>query len=132
MFGILLYFFSDRLQLFLDVTTFSVVSGAAFLGGIVSLLSRLEAFAALRLYNPNLVFLTAFFKPFIGVALTTVVYTLFDLGLIQFSGFDQDGTQADKQYLLVWIIGFICGFSERFARDIVGEVETRLRPTKSR
>lgn len=129
-YAILFFLFSERLQNFFDVATFSVLSGAAFLGGIVSLLSRLEEFAALRLYNPNLIFLTAYFKPFIGVALTIVVYAVFDLGLIQISGFNTNGAAADKQFLLVWVIGFVCGFSERFTRDIVGHVETKMLPSE--
>ncbi len=129
-YAILIFLFSEHLQNYFDVATFSVLSGAAFLGGIVSLLSRLEEFAALRLYNPNLIFLTAYFKPFIGVALTIVVYAIFDLGLIQISGFNTDGAAADKQFLLVWVIGFLCGFSERFTRDIVGHVETKMLPSE--
>lgn len=127
-YGILIFFFGDRLENYFSVTTVIVLTGAAFLGGVVSLLSRLEEFAALRLYNPNLIFFTAFFKPFIGVALTLFVYSIFDLGLIKVSGFNTDGVEADKQYLLVWVIGFLCGFSERFTRDIVGRVETRIVP----
>ena len=129
-YAILIFLFSEHLQNYFDVATFSVLSGAAFLGGIVSLLSRLEEFAALRLYNPNLIFLTAYFKSFIGVALTIVVYAIFDLGLIQISGFNTDGAAADKQFLLVWVIGFLCGFSERFTRDIVGHVETKMLPSE--
>ncbi len=125
-YGVLIFFFSEQLQNYFDVAIFSVLSGAAFLGGIVSLLSRLEEFAALRLYNPNLIFLTAYLKPFIGVALTIVVYAIFDLGLIQISGLNTNDASADKQFLLVWVIGFVCGFSERLTRDIVGHVETRL------
>lgn len=131
-YGLLVYFFSDRLEAYVNFTTISILTGAAFLGGIVSLLSRLEAFAALRLYNPNLIFFTAFFKPFIGVVLTLFVYSIIDVGLIQIPGLNTNGAEADKQYLLVWVIGFICGFSERFTRDIVGHVETRIVPTDSK
>ncbi len=127
------------LQKHFDMSTVNILVGGAFVGGVVSILSRLEQFGTLQLYNPNLVFLTAFWKPLLGVMLSLFAYCIFASDFIQISGFDFLAPTAEnavdeqaillahqKHYLIIWALGFICGFSERFTRDLVRGVENKL------
>ena len=145
--------FETGLSRHFNLPTLNILVGGAFVGGIVSILSRLDKFGTLRLYNPNLVFLTAFWKPMIGVALSMFTYSIFASDFIQISGFDfntapptevnasaatPSGSSAlpnqnahHKHYLIVWALGFLCGFSERFTRDLVRGVENKVIPGSS-
>ena len=148
--------FETGLSKHFNMPTLNILVGGAFVGGIVSILSRLDKFGTLRLYNPNLVFLTAFWKPMIGVALSMFTYSIFASEFIQISGFEFDTTppieastsastsgtdglsnnhpeqsKHHKHYLIVWALGFLCGFSERFTRDLVRGVENKIMPGAS-
>lgn len=128
----------DWLNRYFHMPTLTVLMAASFIGGVVSLLSRLDHFASLRFYNPNLVFASAFFKPLIGVALSIFVYTLLMSDILPIAGLElikldnahnfplmePDKLKSYKYYLLIWCLGFISGFSERLANDFVKGTET--------
>jgi len=112
--------------LFLSLTT------AAVAGGIISLLTRIRTFADLPVFNPLLIFSTAFFKPVIAIAFAFLIYSVLNSGLIGVAGFDRimDWTDQNRTAALsvIWVIGFLSGFSERFVNDFVGSVEGRFSP----
>ncbi len=123
-----------------DMSTLNILLAASFVGGVVSLLSRLEQFASLRLYNPNLVLLNSFCKPLIGVALSMFVYAMFMSEILPIAVPDvlKHGTsvgsepRTESYYLLIWAIGFLSGFSERLAHDIIRSAEDLISPKKGK
>lgn len=114
---------------------FISLTSAAMIGGVISILSRLRDFADLPVFNPLLVFCTAFFKPFIAMAFAYLIFSILNSGLIGIAGFDQVVEGFDKNTTaamsVIWVIGFFSGFSERFVKDFVGSMEDRLSPASA-
>lgn len=101
-----------------------ILMGASFVGSIISILNRLDFFASLTVYDPFLVFVTTATKPVIAVAFGVVVFALLNTGF--FSSEISLGSSG-KSYLAL-ALGFFCGFSERFAKDIVARAENQFAP----
>jgi hypothetical protein len=101
----------------------SAVAGAAFLGGLVSILSRLTAFSRLGDFDHVFLFLNALFKPFIGVIFGLFAYAFWQSGLLPL---DKAVLQPDLVPYQLWTISFIAGFSERFANDLISRGEGML------
>jgi hypothetical protein len=97
----------------------SAVTGAAFLGGLVSILTRLTAFSRLRDFDHVFLFLNALFKPFIGVIFGLFAYAFWRSGLLPL---DQ-ALVANTTVHQLWTISFVAGFSERFANDLISRGE---------
>jgi hypothetical protein len=100
-------FFGIQAQLFVIVA----VGGAV--GSIVSMMARIQDFAGLKGTDPSVLFFTGFFKPVIGASFALFIFALIQSGLIPVT--IKPGTE--KYFLLA--LSFICGFSERLARDVV-------------
>lgn len=115
-----------------DPYLFLTLTSAAVAGGVISLLTRIREFTDLAVFNPLLVFSTAFFKPVIAIAFAYLIYSVLNSELIGLAGFDKilDWTEQSRTAALsvVWVVGFFSGFSERFVNDFVGSVEGRLTP----
>jgi hypothetical protein len=103
----------DRIPLPLRLAAFS---GAV--GGIASLMVRMPDFARLRASSYAVLFSTGFFRPFIGMILATFVAAIFNSGLF---GVTIEG--GKKEIFFYLILGFICGFSEIVAKDILSKAE---------
>jgi len=95
---------------------------AAFVGGLVSLLSRVEEFANLYIFDPFLVFLNSFLKPLIGTVLAITIYAIVKSGLIHVNGLDLDDDGGYR--FIFWAFGFLAGFSERLTGDFIARAET--------
>jgi hypothetical protein len=93
---------------------------AAFAGGVVSVLTRLEQFEARRGVDPKLLFLNAISRPYIGAIMAMFVVAVQGLGL--FSIADTKPDAKNFAFFLI-VVGFLSGFSERFATDFIGNVE---------
>jgi hypothetical protein len=94
----------------------------AALGSLVSLFVRLDQFANVRVNDPFLTFCTGFFKPYIGIGFALFVFAVFKSGVIAVGG-----TRLDEiDPYTYWALGFLCGFSERFASDFVARAENQL------
>ena len=89
---------------------------AAFIGGIVSILTRMGDFTTDPTQTPLLVYIAVFRKPFLAATFVVLVFSVLSSGLISFHGVDLAGASAPY---LAWVVGFLCGFSERFAQDFV-------------
>lgn len=99
----------------------SAVAGAAFLGGLVSILSRLTSFSRLGDFDHVFLFFNALFKPFIGVIFGLFAYALWQSELLPLK---EAALQAELVQL--WTISFVAGFSERFANDLISRGEGML------
>jgi hypothetical protein len=98
---------------------------AAFVGAVVSVLARLRSMLELARVAPLLVYVTVATKPFVSVAFATFIYAVIGSGLISIPGISLDSPQAGY---LVWTIGFLSGFSERFVQDFVGQADRIVAP----
>lgn len=94
----------------------------AFVGGIVSIIMRLPSTTALQDQNVMIIFLTTFFKPWVAVIFGFVVFMIMRSGGVHL--INQD-VLANPHF---WgVIGFISGWSERFAPDIITRAAERVR-----
>ena len=96
-------------------------------GGSLSILTRIQKPIDLQKLNPISLFLNCLFKPLVGAVFAGIIYCMLETNL--FGGILKTGFVGDKEYLyilLVGVIGFISGFSERFAADAIGSVESTL------
>jgi hypothetical protein len=97
--------------------------GAAFLGGAVSILGRLQSFSKLRDFDPAFLFMNALFKPFLGVIFGLFAYAFWQSGFVPLD--PKLMAEALSPYQL-WVIGFLAGFSERFSKDLISRGESLL------
>jgi hypothetical protein len=99
---------------------------AAYLGGLVSVMSRLHGFARIGDFEHVFLFVNALARPLIGAISGIFAYAALASGFIPL---DQEliGTITPHQ---VWTIGFVAGFSERLAKDLVSRSEQMLASTK--
>jgi hypothetical protein len=105
---------------------------AAFIGSLVSLLSRVDEFANLYIFDPFLVFLNAFLKPLIGTAVALTIYAIFKSGVVQVSGITL-AVSGDGYRYIFWALGFLAGFSERLASDLIARAQTVVgRPSEKK
>ncbi len=96
---------------------------AAFIGGIVSILARIQDFLSDPTLSPLLIFISVIRKPFLAATIVVLVFSVLRAGMVSFQGVDLAGPSAPY---LAWTVGFLCGFSERFARDFVVSAGSRF------
>lgn len=116
------HWYFRRLMPLGDASTLAIAQ-AAFLGGVVSILSRLREFSKLREFDPVFLFLNALLKPILGVILGVFVYAFVKSGLFPL---DPELLGKGASVHLLWAIGFLSGFSERFTFDIIARGEGAL------
>lgn len=128
--GILLYlaipimsmFWSDLTSnnniLGVDVSLLIMVSLAGAIGSIVSIMVRLHEFSNKREVDPSVLFFTGFFKPVVGAAFAMFVLSVIKAGLIPV----KINPEVENYFYLA--LGFVSGFSERFAKDIASKTES--------
>jgi hypothetical protein len=102
-----------------DPTQGSAVASAAFLGGLVSILSRLKSFSRLGDFDHVFLFANALFKPFIGVIFGLFAYAFWLSGLLPLD----PKLITDVTVHQLWVVGFLAGFSERFTQDLISRGE---------
>lgn len=117
--------FEGRSLTYFPLNELTTVVIAALLGAMVSIMIRLRDLAEPDDFNPRMLLLSAFFKPYIGVIVAIFAYAALKSGIIS-SSFLTGATSKEMQNGIYWVISFICGFSERFAIGLVGNVEKRL------
>jgi hypothetical protein len=100
----------------LDIALVMLVGLSGAMGSIVSIMVRINTF---RKYigDPSILFFTGFFKPVIGMAFAIFVFAILKSGILPVT------VDTSKELYLFMALGFIAGFSERFARDIMGKAE---------
>jgi hypothetical protein len=102
-----------------DPVQSSAVASAAFLGGLVSILSRLKSFSRLGDFDHVFLFTNALFKPFIGVIFGLFAYAFWLSGLLPLDPKLIANVSAHQ----LWVVGFLAGFSERFTQDLISRGE---------
>jgi hypothetical protein len=120
---------------FMDGKGVLVIVSAAFLGGMVSIATRMREFSRIRDLDPFSMFWTAMLKPLIGVILSVFLFAMLAGGVISFGFLENDafgvanqsgsGGQSItvKTLYVLWVLGFLSGFSERFAWDFVDRAQ---------
>ena len=91
---------------------------ASFVGGLASLLSRIDDFSGVYIFDPFLVFLNSFLKPLIATVFAITIYALLKSGVVQIPNL-QLNVQSDGYRYVFWAFGFVAGFSERLAGDFI-------------
>lgn len=105
-----------------------VVASASFIGGVVSIATRLREFARLRDLDPTAMFWTAMLKPLIGVVLAFFLLAVLAANIVSFGFLDSAAlatpdTLEPRTLYVLWVLAFLCGFSERFAYDFVDRAQ---------
>lgn len=117
--------FENRSLTYFPLNELTTAVIAALLGAMVSIMVRLRDLAEPDDFNPRMLLLSASFKPFIGVIIAIFAYAALKSGIIS-SSFLTSASTDQMQNGIYWVVSFICGFSERFAIGLVGNVEKRL------
>lgn len=139
LFGFVAVIYSHlRAEIQLDPLVFAFMAFGAIGGAVTSVLTRLGDFAAMGRAKVELVFLNALVKPIVALLLSITVVALFASDAVNIAGFDiqvgkivPNTTDYLKQLSIFWSVGFLSGFSERFARDVVGRVDPQGGPPQS-
>jgi hypothetical protein len=121
---------------FMDERALLVIASAAFLGGVISIATRLGDFSRVRDIDPFAMFWTALLKPLIGVVLAIFILAVLASESINIAVVGKDPLGLENHYdkehwghirvhtfYVLWVIGFLAGFSERFAWDFVQRSE---------
>jgi hypothetical protein len=101
-----------------------IVAGAAYIGGVVSILGRLTAFSKLRDFDPAFLFLNALFKPFLGLIFGVFAYAVWQSGMLPL----HEALTGEATPHQLWVVGFLAGFSERFTNDLISRSEGLMAP----
>lgn len=100
------------------------------LGSVTSIMVRLQDFDMRYSgrYNnkPGILVLFGFFKPIIGMFFALFCFSLINAGLLPTLVVPEE-----KEIYFFITVAFLAGFSERFAGDIIAEVEKRTGPPAS-
>ena len=114
---------SDGLIFGFDAQVIGLVALAGIFGAIVSIAVRLDEFSRAHGVNTVVLFFQGFSKPLVGAFFALFVYATLKSGLLPISVDTQEGstavTQDEREDLIFAAFGFIAGFSERFAPDLV-------------
>lgn len=106
---------------------------SAMFGAIAGQFARINQFGTLRAYHPLLVALNGFLKPLTTLILALALFAVIKTGIITVKSFDFSAAKPDEATLYaIWLIGFLAGFSERFAPDVVRRAEDAIAPPANR
>jgi hypothetical protein len=104
-----------------DLPALLVLFGFAALGSTVSVLSRLDKLVVPSVFTRELVVVSGLGRPLVAAVFATVVYALVSGKIVNIV---PDGSAAINPHSIVhwWcvVIAFLCGYSERFASDLLG------------
>ena len=102
----------------LDFHIIPVICLVGALGSFVSIMARMNEFAKLSRTDASVLFLTGFFKPWVGASFAFFLYVV-----LRSSGMSVV-TEGDAQgFCFVLTAAFLAGFSERFAQDVAARAE---------
>ena len=102
----------------LDFHIIPVICLVGVLGSFVSIMTRINEFAQLSRTDASVLFLTGFFKPWVGAIFAFFLYVV-----LRSSGMSVV-TEGDAQgFCFVLTAAFLAGFSERFAQDVASRAE---------
>lgn len=91
----------------------------AGIGSVTSVLTRLSTLDLADETAKAMLFLSGASKPLVAISFASIVYIVIKYQLVSVSiGANTESTEA-----AFWVSAFLCGFSERFASDIIGRLE---------
>lgn len=117
--GTIGYRFTNMTVSFPTGYIFACVFGV--LGSIVSIFFRLSEFESLTGRSRPFLMLTGAFLPIVGSVFAVVIYAMFQSGLFELS-FGEVSITSSPSVEVAMVLGFLCGFSERFARGMLERV----------
>lgn len=91
----------------------------AGLGSITSVLGRLSAIDLRQETSDTMLVISGAAKPVVAIVLAVIVFLILDLKIVEIHVGNAQGERANGLFL---ITSFLCGFSERFASDIIARV----------
>jgi hypothetical protein len=91
----------------------------AGLGSITSVLGRLTSIDLRQETSDAMLVISGAAKPLVAIVLAIVVFLILDLKIVEIHVGNAEGERANGLFL---ITSFLCGFSERFASDIIARV----------
>jgi hypothetical protein len=103
-----------------------LVSVAGAFGSIVSIARRIAEFGRSPADSPLLRFFTGLFKPVVGVGFALLVFAALKSGFITL----QPPVDAEAYFFAA--IGFVAGFSEKLAPDLVAKAEQQVEGSAGR
>lgn len=95
----------------------------AGIGSTASVLTRLSTMDLKDETSKGMLLLSGASKPLIAIAFASIVYIIFKHQLVAVSM--GSSTQPDSADAAIWVAAFLCGFSERFASDIIAKLEPK-------
>ena len=102
----------------LDFHTIPLICCVGALGSFVSIMVRINEFGKLAKTDASVLFLTGFFKPWVGASFAFFIY------IVLLSSGMSVVTEGDTQGFCFVLTGaFLAGFSERFAQDVASRAE---------
>jgi hypothetical protein len=91
----------------------------AGMGSVTSILTRISSIDLKKETSYFSVYLSGFSKPVVAIFLAVVVYLILTLKIVDIRFGNPPDSWANGIYL---VTSFLCGFSERFAKDIISRV----------
>lgn len=115
--------------MFFPLNELTSIMLAGFLGAVVSAMLSPRGTDALEDIPPGIVLVSSFLKPAIAVIVALFAYAALKSGLIS-SSVVPSGKDAISLNGFHWVLGFCCGFSERFALRLVDGVARKFGATR--
>jgi hypothetical protein len=114
--------------------TIGLICLSATFGACVSLITRIDFFARLFVYDPFLLFLNGLLKPIATSGLALAVYCILLTQIVSVTkisvapppGASSSAALPPEVAASLWIVGFIVGFSERLGQDLISRTEALL------
>jgi hypothetical protein len=107
---------SKSLEQYVTRQLLTLIFVFAGLGSIASVLTRVSEIDLREETSTFSVILSGFSRPLIAIFVAVVVYFILDTHMVEIKLGNPTEPRADAVYL---VTSFLCGFSERFAKDII-------------
>lgn len=103
-----------------DSSTIASLFTFAAMGSVTSILTRLSSLDLREETSRKFVIYSAIARPFVAISFASVVYVILKYKIVAITLGGNTSKEVDDAVL--WIAAFLCGFSERFASDILERV----------
>jgi hypothetical protein len=117
--AIIIQLISSSTNSFIQGNQLTVLCLFAGMGSIASVLTRLSKINLKQETSNSMIMISGGTRPVVAILFAVVVYLILDMKIldIQFGS----GTQGNRNEVYL-VTSFLCGFSERFANDIISRV----------
>ncbi len=107
------------LELYVAPTLLLMILIFAGLGSVASVLSRLSSIDLRQELSDFMIIISGATKPIVATIFAVVVFLILDLKILDIQFGNAEGAKSNGIYL---VSSFLCGFSERFATDIISRL----------